>query len=222
MVADSVFAEHLAHCPSCQQALARASQLVALLRTLPRKQVPPMMEGAAVASMHAGSRQDRAVASLRSLGRMVPPPELSRAVRSNVGEGISPVPPVLERMLAEELADAGRATARRAGARLQRVRAPAELEARLAQSFGAAASKTTRAIPWRSSLAALCLIGLAIWTRLSSSESELPKQARGRSIAAIEFRYAQTPETLDATSQSLIDVFTGGTFVSLCYRHESR
>jgi len=150
---------HLEHCADCKLA-AHAWPLAArALREAERVSAPTELDSAVVAALHAGVRGDRAVRALRQLARLAPPAELDEAVDPSPAErasvapaapesvpesdtslgaeelgfaGFTPAPRVLDRLVHEELLDPSKALVRRHVGGLTRLRAPAELAARVA------------------------------------------------------------------------------------------
>jgi len=147
-LAGGAAAEHASACAACAAWTQGAARLVSQLGTLARLRAPAELEGRVVAALQAGHRQARAAASVADLGRVSSPPELDQAVDAELevdadledggAEGARApsredlparlrVPGVLDRLVAEELADPPRARARRYLGTLRRKRAPEEL-----------------------------------------------------------------------------------------------
>lgn len=148
---------HARECPDCASWIARRERLESALRGLQRSGAPGTLDGLVVASLHPGYRQDRAV---RSLGRLaaesapagvtVPVPEHEQGDRAPRAESPeSPeceaamidslprvaTPGVLERLVAEALADGARGRVRSAVERLPRQTAPAALDQAVAEAL---------------------------------------------------------------------------------------
>lgn len=123
--ADAHLDAHLAACADCRRDLARAQQRIELARSLPRVAAPLALDGAVVAALQAGARQERAVQAVASLTPVDAPDVLAHRV------AIPRAPAVLDRLVAEDLADPARAVAGRYTRRLERLRAPDDLQARL-------------------------------------------------------------------------------------------
>lgn len=141
---DPWVARHLGECGACGVLAVRLRRASERLRALPRHQAPGALEGRVVASLEAGARQDRAVEALRGLQRQDPPaalearlahagdrdaelrPALAACLRAR-----RPAPAVLERLVAEEIADPRGSTARRWIGYLRRWAAPEDLDRRV-------------------------------------------------------------------------------------------
>ena len=135
-------AGHAAECNACAlfaQSFARCS---AALSSLTRKHAPHELEGRVVAALEAGSRQQRAIEALVTLGRLKPPAELDGAVMSEAGgehayqvRGRHAAPAVLERLVSEELSDLPKARTRRFVGSLRRFVAPRLLDQRVSRDL---------------------------------------------------------------------------------------
>jgi hypothetical protein len=192
---------------------------------LERQQVPGELEGRVVAALEAGHRQARATAAVADLGRMRSPPELDQAVdaelEGNAGrrEEIPArlrVPGVLDRLVAEELADLSRARARRYLGTLRRKRAPEELRLRVAGALQAAGTATGAAEVGRRGargLAVRLTLGLAAAAGLIGLGSLLSKPAASH---AAEQRpeplveHVSDPSELNEFAAALFDGASGG------------
>lgn len=129
-------------CAECERWVARLALREGLVRSLPRHLPPEELDSALAGALEAGARQDRAVAALRSLGRVDPDGELDRAVEAQARAAAQQerlddlalrqrAPNVLDRLVAEELADPAKAHVVRQIENLERQRAPAELDLRV-------------------------------------------------------------------------------------------
>ena len=124
---------------------------------LPRPALPADLEGRVVAALQAGHRQARAAQAVAELGRVSSPQALDQAVDAEFEETVElelaeleldgasvdapegaddglarlPVPGVLDRLVAEELAAPSQARARRYLGSLRRRHAPEELRMRV-------------------------------------------------------------------------------------------
>jgi hypothetical protein len=140
--------EHVGTCSECAAWAERAARVAHGLQALPRPALPAELEGRVVAALQAGHRQARAAQALADLGRVSSPPDLDQAVDAELGEVLEPdavearecagealarqpVPGVLDRLVAEELASPSQARARRYLGSLRRRRAPDELRLRV-------------------------------------------------------------------------------------------
>jgi hypothetical protein len=198
---------HLRECSRCSERWARMRLVAQSIVELPRQTIPSKLEGSIVASLHGGYREDRAIAAMRWLSRVVPPSQLSHAVRAAVG-GEERAPAVLDRLLAEEIDDAGRSTARRASARLRRIPAPLELTQRLDELFAGGDPRKTSSPRMRRGLVAFALAASALLVMKLGGAFAPTRESRP--IATIEFHGVQSLAELDPLTRELIDQFTGG------------
>jgi hypothetical protein len=184
-IAGGAPAEHASTCAACAAWTRSAARLVGELGSLARLRAPADLEGRVVAALQAGHRQVRAAAAVAELGRVSSPPELDQAVDADLdGADLAGtaaparddlparlrVPGVLDRLVAEELADPNRARARRYLGTLRRKRAPEELRLLVAgalqssgSTFVAKERRGTHALTLRFALglgAAAALVGL--------------------------------------------------------------
>ncbi|MCY2961761.1 MAG: hypothetical protein NTY35_16495 [Planctomycetota bacterium] len=127
---------HVAHCAACRRELARAERRTALVRSLTRVASPHALDGAVVASLQAGERQERAARAVASLTPMAAPDDLVRRL------ALPRAPAVLDRLVGEELADPAKAVASRYTRRLERLRAPDDLADRLGRTTPRPVSRT--------------------------------------------------------------------------------
>jgi hypothetical protein len=135
-------AGHAAECNPCALFAQRFARCSTSLSSLTRKHAPQELEGRVVAALEAGSRQQRAIEALVTLGRLKPPAELDGAVMSQAGgehtyqlRGRHSAPAVLERLVNEELSDLPKARTRRFVGSLRRFVAPRLLEQRVAREL---------------------------------------------------------------------------------------
>ncbi|MGH8310974.1 MAG: hypothetical protein ACRETX_14410, partial [Steroidobacteraceae bacterium] len=124
-VRDAGLDQHLARCSACRAFLERVGLRLEALSGLKRLQAPRDLDGRAVAATQAGFRQDRAIAALQTLDVRAMPRDLDQRMWPDDAKA----PRVLDRLVASELDDPARALARRFVGRLERLRAPRELDA---------------------------------------------------------------------------------------------
>jgi hypothetical protein len=211
--------EHLKSCPDCADHAVRAVRVSAALSALPRARVPHELDGLAVASLHEGFRQDRAVATLRSLGRLSMPRELSgRRLRSELHSGdpllhadasdlfdaATRAPAVLDRLVDENLRRGSADAGRRFASRLDRLRAPRALRNRIESSArflldGSRAQKTRIA----AAAAVLLLLGGGLWLGLRAEKD-------ATSGADLQVRYESSLDAMDPMARSLLGGLSGG------------
>lgn len=142
---------HRASCAACERWARGVEVRERALGDLTRLSVPRELDGAVIAALEAGFRQDRAVGALLGLGRVASPPELEgaladrfsqREASSDVGPGGAAAslpaarrlraPAVLADLVAEELRDPAAHRVRRFVGSLERLAVPDELAERLA------------------------------------------------------------------------------------------
>jgi hypothetical protein len=224
-VSGGALPEHVSGCAACAAWTRTAARLVGELTSLERQQVPVELEGRVVAALEAGYRQARAALALADLGRMSSPPELDQAVDADL-EGSAGrseelparlrVPGVLDRLVAEELADFSRARARRYLGTLRRKRAPEELRLRVAgalQSAGTAAGAVEVERRGARGLAVRLTLGLAAAVGLIGLGSLLSKPT---ATHAAELRpepiveHVSDPSELNVFAAALFDGASGG------------
>jgi hypothetical protein len=198
---------HLGECAACEARWRRLMTAGGLVRSLPRQLVPPELDGCVVASLHAGQREDRAVRTVRGLTRLVTPAELSSAVGDACG-GKARAPAALDRLLAEDLADPGRSTARRASGRLRRLAAPPELARRLAADLRNETQGARDRWMSRGLLGLALAASLLVIVRLAQGPGG-PQNAPP-SLLALQIRTLESPEQLDPWARAIFDDFTGG------------
>lgn len=116
---------HLAGCSACRREVERAERRVLLARSLTRANAPSELDGAVVAALQAGARQERAIRALATLTPVAAPDDLARLLTA------PRAPAVLDRLVGEDLVDPAKAFASRYARRLERLRAPADLEQRI-------------------------------------------------------------------------------------------
>ena len=144
--------EHLDACATCAQWRRARLRHVSALTALERFVAPPELEALVVASFSSDSRRERAISALTRLGRLTPPAELDDAMLDGpVVEGSASesrevaeahatethaaetyagrrAPRVLQRLVAEEIADPAKARVRRFVGSLPRLHAVPELD----------------------------------------------------------------------------------------------
>lgn len=205
---------HALECAACARFAARAMPIRRALAALPRRDAPRELDGRVVAELGAGVRQERAVAAVRALGRVAPPAELdsavggeARAAADTQSTGRPAAPRVLERLVAEELADPAKATVRRFVGSLRRVRAPRELSAAVARDLAAHGSRAsfsrsrTRKVYRLAAAAVVAAIAVPItlWS-LATRETRRP----------FRVEYVRSLEGLDPIARGWLDAASGG------------
>lgn len=134
---------HREACAACERWARALEAREAALSGLQRLAAPMELEGAVVAALEAGHRQERAVGALRGLERVASPRALDHALQSELTSLAPapsnlpaaqrlPAPSVLDDLVSKELSDPAGHRARRFVGSLQRLPAPVELAERLA------------------------------------------------------------------------------------------
>jgi len=224
-VSGGALPEHASGCAACAAWVRAALRLVSELSGLERQPVPAELEGRVVAALEAGFRQARVAAAVADLGRMSSPPELDQAVDADL-EGSSElsaepparlrVPGVLDRLVAEELADLSRARARRYLGTLRRKRAPEELRLRVAGALQSAGTASATANVERRGARGLVMrltLGLAAAAGLIGLGSLLSKPTTIRSADLRSepiVQHVSDPSELDQFAAALFDGASGG------------
>lgn len=191
---------HLADCATCRSELARATQRTSLVRTLARVAPPIELDGVVVAALQAGMRQKRAVQAITSLTPVAAPDVLAQRIA-----GVT-APAVLERLVSEDLADPAKAVASRYTRRLERLRAPTDLEHRLGH---APRRSTSRFLPIALATAGLLLTvgALALAHFLRGTTRGVPTAQSGP-VLVVE--HVDSVQELDPIAGMLLAGFTGG------------
>lgn len=191
---------HLAGCAACRRELARATRRTELVRSLVRVGAPSELDGAVVAALQAGMRQERAIEAVAALTPVAAPEELARRI------AVPRAPAVLERLVAEDLADPAKAVASRYARRLERLRAPDDLAQRLVRSPRRPAS---RFLPIALATAGLLLTvgALTLAYILRGKARELPA-TQGGVVLVVE--RVDSVQQLDPVAAQLLAGFTGG------------
>ena len=124
--------EHLRQDPSAASLWARWVRQVRGLAALPRREVPPDLEGRVVATFHAGHRQDRIASHLDRLPRLEAPKALEARVRHLAERPFSlpgiPAPSVLDRLVEADF-DHSRAQVEGPGPAVSRGGSPSDARA---------------------------------------------------------------------------------------------
>jgi hypothetical protein len=202
--------EHAHGCATCARWAARLVVREELVRSLPRFAAPMELEGLVVGAVQAGARQDRAVRALSRLSRVQPPKELDHAVAdvtAGPASGLrATAPQVLDRLVAEELADPAKARSRRFIGSLPRLAAPTALaqcvESAVATALRPAAPSRTRFARAVFAVAALILaVAVPILVQYS-----------GHAAAERPFRIERIGSVgaLDPLSHDMLDAASGG------------
>ncbi|MBK7878842.1 MAG: hypothetical protein IPJ77_24550 [Planctomycetes bacterium] len=199
---------HLVACAECSAFVRRGLQLQRAFEGLERLPVPEELPGRVVAACHAGYLQDRATAWLHTMGRVEPPRELDQKVL-----GLPPglrAPQVLERLVDEELREPSKALARRFAGRLERLEAPAELDARVVAELARSrpelapdAKERGQALKWAVA-SFLVIVSLAIGVWYGASD------AQAAPSIAFRIERVQDASELDGMARALAGGLTGG------------
>ena len=193
---------HAAECSACAAWQRRLQRGLEALAGVPRLASPPQLEERVAGALRGEGRLARAIARVRELGRRPPPRELELAVEQRAGELAHGrrAPGVLERLVAEELADPGKARSRRFVGSLERFSAPALLAERLSASLATAfPPPRRRGVAWTALAAAtLALLTWAVALRGGADEPRL------------RVVHPHSTQFLDPMARGWIDVVSGG------------
>jgi hypothetical protein len=203
---------HLARCGGCRAWLGRVELHVVALRELPRLDAPRALEGRAVAATQAGFRQDRAVEALRNLAPVTMPIEVDAAIWP-IGKQ---APPVLDRLVDQDLQEQTRGIARRFAGRIERLSAPRTLDARVKSVWSAASTRRSQA-RWLALAAAVVLVVLSVSATLWLVGRQRHGTQGGGGPAPVEIARPQfliervdSPAELDPALQHAFALVVGG------------
>ena len=196
---------HLARCDGCRAGRGRVELHVTTLRELGSLPAPRDLDGRAVAATQAGFRQDRAVQALRDLSRISMPVEVDLAIWP-AGKS---APPVLDRLVDRDLQEQTRGIARRFAGRIERLKAPRTLDARVHMAWSAREmwSRARRRSDWRwlALAAALLLVVISVTATLYVvGRREIP---RGPTFV---IERVASPAELDPVLQNAFAQVVGG------------
>jgi hypothetical protein len=148
---------HLARCGGCRAWLGRVELQIGALRKLPRMSAPRALEGRAVAATQAGFRQDRVVETLRKITPVTMPIDVDCTIWP-VGKT---APPVLDRLVDQDLQEQTRGIARRFAGRIERLSAPRTLDARVKSVWSSTGTRSSQR-RWIALAAAVLLVVLSV------------------------------------------------------------
>jgi hypothetical protein len=199
--AGSALGRHLELCEDCRRAFGRMGRLRAALGSLARLPAPQALDGRVVAATQAGQRQERVLAHLRAALRHDAPEHLDTQVGGILGEVARvTAPPVLQRLVEEELRDPQHALARRYVSRLRRLGPPPTLRERVHQALG---------LPRRSAGRNALLAGAALAVLLASIWGWWSLE-RARVRPRFQVVYVDDVRELDPLAREMILGATGG------------
>lgn len=202
-------ARHLASCAACAAFAASIDRHALALRGLPRHEASEELDGLVVAAFHAGHRQERAIDAVRALTREPTPSALDQRLWER---GPRSAPAVLDRLVAEDLADPEKALSRRYAGRLQRLSAPEELRRRITM---ANARRPARFAAWSTVAFGVLIAGLATAIQLAGS------RAVGDGLVDVTVERVATTEELSPLSARMFAGFAGpGVVVDRALRRE--
>lgn len=205
---------HLVTCAACAQLASRLTEQRSALGGLMRLEAPAELAGRVVAAGHAGYRQERIQAALRGLAHNVAPTTLDAALwskgaatRRQDAAKLAP-PPVLARLVAEELADPTKSLARRYAGRLGRLNAPEILRRRLDDGVLSARSHRSRRNRLINSLVVVLLVTItSVATFMVAQDDDVVASA-----PAFVIEKAESIADFDPLTRSLASGLTGGLF----------
>lgn len=206
-------------CGECERWIARLALREGLVRSLPRHLPPEQLDSALAEALGVSARQDRAVAALRSLGRVNPDAELDRAVEAQARAAAQQerlddlalrqrAPGVLDRLVAEELADPAKAHVARQLENLERGRAPAELELRVRYELSRPASRSnlaSRRVVALWAFAAAALLAVSVSPLVFQRAGDSPRAPRRFRVEVVE-----STRDLSPAARAWIETASGG------------
>jgi len=202
---------HRATCAECARWARAFEAREAALSRLTRFAAPAELDGAVVAALEAGFRQERAVGALGVLGRVAPPRALDHALQGELvsapGAAALPTPRRLRApselagRVSDELGDPAGHRVRRFVGSLERLQAPAELAERLTAEDWSPRRRSVRV----KALGGLALVALAFALSLVLRE-EPPRSPRYDFVVEV----VDDPAQLSGLGTGLLDGLSGG------------
>jgi hypothetical protein len=204
---DLRIAAHLDGCAECSAFAQKTTALAALLETLPRRAAPGELAGLVVAATQAGHRQARAVSALSALARLPAPSALEVIALDEARLDELPIgakaPPVLDRLVDEDLRDQAAAISRRFAGRLDRRRAPGILRARLSRSnWSLQASRGVRLVLPLAAGAVLLVLASVLILRRGRSGSGMDDE--------YQVVYESSLDSMDPMARGYLSGLSGG------------
>ena len=204
---DLGIAAHLDACPECSAFAQKTAALSALLETLPRRAAPSELAGLVVAATQAGHRQARAVNALSALARLPAPSALEVIALDEARLDELPIgakaPPVLDRLVDEDLRDQAAAISRRFAGRLDRRRAPGLLRVRLSRSnWSLQASRGVRMVLPLAAGAVLLVLASVMILRRGRPGPRVDDE--------IQVVYESSLDSMDPVARDLLSGLSGG------------
>ncbi len=196
---------HLARCEGCSAWLGRVELHVTTLRELGSVPAPRDLDGRVVGATQAGFRQDRAVQALRDLNRIAMPVEVDLAIWP-AGKS---APPVLDRLVDRDLQEQTRGIARRFAGRIERLKAPRSLDARVHMAWSAREmwTRARRRSDWRWLTLAAALLLVVLSVTLTLYVVGRPEMKRGPTFV---IEHVASPADLDPALQRTFAAVLGG------------
>ncbi|HVS19592.1 MAG TPA: hypothetical protein VMT18_13395 [Planctomycetota bacterium] len=206
---------HRSSCEPCERWARRVEARERALNALERRTAPTELDGAVVAALEAGFRQERVVDAVLGLGRVSSPRALDHALSGELIARESDLPsslPAARRLSApaelaglvsQELGDLAGHRARRFVGSLQRLTAPAELAERLAEQEWTRARRPALRPLGVLGLGALAVAVLALGFAL---RDEAPRQPRYDFVVEV----VDDPAQFAGLGAGLLDGVSGG------------
>lgn len=176
-------------------ALARARGHLRALSSLMAPGAPDELAGRVVASLNDGARQERALEFARSLTALEAPAVLDEAVAATIDADVESAPAVLDRLVEERMGAPEQAMTRSMTGRLDRPKAPNELERRVRHELlvGRDAPRGARRRLASAAAASLLAIVLVVGVQLTISAGSSTEES-----AAVERVVSLTVERVTA------------------------
>ncbi len=193
------------HCSACQVWFERSLAQARALNALPRRIAElHSLDGLVVAELNAGCRQERAAAALTSLERVDAPCELDLLVSEYLGRAVHEAPRELDQRVAKEISAGAGLRAERQVSALERLAAPAALDAIVGRAL--TQSARPHGLPLRRWIAVAATLFVVV------GAASLVRQAGLGKPKPSEFRVVHTHSvaSLDPFTRSLLSGVTGG------------
>jgi len=198
---DEALAVHLRACSECAEVARRFELREQALGQLARLEAPADLAGRVVAALNAGYREERGIARLGELERVTAPSQLEALVARTFDR--VPAPPVLERLVREDLESDGQGLLKRFTNKLGRQAAPEDLDERMHDVL---VHRSRRRVP-RVALAAAALLAFVVWL----PTTQQPARAAGYSFKVVRVM-SLDEATTDRATRQLVEGLLPGTW----------
>lgn len=204
--ADPLLEAHIQECSDCRARAERARKGLAALQALQPQRAPARLDGAVVAALHAGARQERVLVHLSAMERQAAPPELDAQIERGLLWPKGPdAPAELDSLVDADLAAPSETMSRRFLGKLDRLQAPDDLEERLVVRPTRASRQ--RAFALVGALLLLIGMGSLAIQRWSADAAVVPQT---RVAVQWNIEVVENAEDLDPIARALIGGLSGG------------